>query len=58
LFTGPDGVEATYFVMFVPHDVSGRLVALDETGQEIEQMCLRDMMGVPPGGESMRVTPR
>jgi hypothetical protein len=51
LIPGPSGVAAQYFVTFLPHDVAGRLVALDASGQEIEQMCLRDMMGVPPGGD-------
>jgi hypothetical protein len=51
LIPGPAGVDARYFVLFVPHRAQGRLVALDAAGQEIEQMCLRDMMGVPPGDD-------
>jgi hypothetical protein len=51
LFPGPSGVGARYFVIFIPHSSMGRLVALDASGREIEQMCLSDMMGVPPGGD-------
>jgi hypothetical protein len=51
LIRGPVGVEARYFVAFLPAGSEGRLAALDASGQEIEQMCLRDMMGVPPGGD-------
>jgi hypothetical protein len=51
LIPGPAGVDARYFVVFIPHRAPGRLVALDAAGQEVEQMCLRDMMGVPPGGD-------
>jgi hypothetical protein len=51
LIPGPAGVDARYFVLFVPHRAQGRLVAFDAAGQEVEQMCLRDMMGVPPGGD-------
>lgn len=51
LIPGPAGVDARYFVLFIPHRAQGRLVALDATGQEVQQMCLRDMMGVPPGGD-------
>ena len=55
LIPGPAGVDARYFVLFIPHEVEGRFVALDAAGQEIEQMCLRDMMGVPPGGDPCEV---
>jgi hypothetical protein len=51
LISGPDGVDARFFLMFVPAGSDGRVVALDGSGREIEQMCLRDMMGVPPGGD-------
>lgn len=51
LIPGPGGVDARYFVLFVPHRAQGRLVAFDESGQEVEQMCLGDMMGVPPDGD-------
>jgi hypothetical protein len=51
LIPGPAGVDARYFVLFIPHQAQGRLVALDAAGQEVEQMCLRDMFGVPPGGD-------
>jgi hypothetical protein len=51
LIQGPQGVDASYFVMFLPARSEGRLVALDAEGNEIEQMCLRDMMGVAPGGD-------
>ncbi|MGZ4129637.1 MAG: hypothetical protein ACXVPR_02260, partial [Actinomycetota bacterium] len=52
LIVGPPGVEARFFVTFLPAGSEGRLVALDASGAEIEQMCLRDMMGVPPGGDA------
>jgi hypothetical protein len=52
LIAGPAGVDARYFVLFVPDDASGRLVAFDAAGREIEQMCLRDMIGVPPRGDA------
>jgi hypothetical protein len=55
LIPGPAGVDARYFVLFIPHEVDGRFVALDAAGQEIEQMCLRDMMGVPPGADPCEV---
>jgi hypothetical protein len=51
LIPGPAGVDAQYFVLFIPHRAQGRLVALDAAGEEVQQMCLRDMMGVPPGGD-------
>lgn len=51
LLDGPPGVNARYFVEFIPAGVSGRLVALDPAGAEIVQMCLRDMFGLPPGGD-------
>jgi hypothetical protein len=51
LIPSPAGVDARYFVIFIPRQVEGRLVAIDSAGQEVEQMCLRDMMGVPPGGD-------
>jgi hypothetical protein len=51
LIPGPAGVDARYFVLFIPNPAQGRLVALDAAGREVEQMCLRDMMGVPPGGD-------
>jgi hypothetical protein len=50
LIPGPPGVDARYFVLFIPHRAQGRLVALDAAGQEVEQMCLPDMAGVPPDG--------
>jgi hypothetical protein len=51
LIPGPEGVQARYFVDFIPAGVAGRLVALDAEGNEIEQMCLDDMFGVPAGGD-------
>jgi len=51
LIPGPEGVEARYFVGFVPSGLTGRLVALDASGNEVEQMCLDDMFGVPPRGD-------
>jgi hypothetical protein len=55
LIPGPDGVGAQYFVDFIPSGLTGRLVALDSDGTELEQMCLRDMAGLPPGGDPCQV---
>jgi hypothetical protein len=51
LIPGPPGVDASYFVVFLPARSQGRIVALDAAGNELEQMCLDDMFGVPPGGD-------
>jgi hypothetical protein len=51
LIAGPPAVEASFYLLFMPQGLTGRIVALDADGSELEQMCLRDMMAVPPGGD-------
>jgi hypothetical protein len=51
LFPGPPDVDARYFVLFVPLEATGRVYALDDAGNVVSQMCLRDMMELLPGGD-------
>jgi hypothetical protein len=51
LFRGPTGVDAKYFVLFVPLQATGRVYALDESGSVLSQLCLRHMFELPPGGD-------
>ncbi len=50
LIDGPAGVNARYFVTFLPGGSTGRVVAFDSTGARLGQSCIRDASGTPPGG--------
>jgi hypothetical protein len=50
LIDGPPGVAARFFVTFLPSRSTGRVVALDSAGAELDQACIRDSKGNPPSG--------
>jgi hypothetical protein len=51
LFDGPPGVDARYFVVWTPNDVTGEVVALDASGRELGTagMCVTLEEGATTG---------